>query len=251
MTKRIVALLTALLLMCIACVTASAESSAYCRDFEELLSDSKAKTLSKRAEKLTEEYDCFVQIITYDNDDVPSLEYAADNILDSIQGEYRGGVLLIVSDSMREYTISAGDFGEEALTESGRKYIEKKIVPHLKDGDYEAAFEEFLDITEKYLEHYDSTGRVYIPFSFTWVLWALGIGIVIAFITVFIMKGQLKSVRYQSAAGNYLVDGSFNLTLQRDIYLYSTVKRVAKPKQNSSSSGGSSGGSRGHTSGSF
>jgi hypothetical protein len=53
---------------------------------------------------------------------------------------------------------------------------------------------------------------------------------------------------FKRAAKNYLVDGSFNLTLSRDIFLYSTVRRTAKPKSNS---GSSSGGSRGHTSGSL
>ncbi len=62
------------------------------------------------------------------------------------------------------------------------------------------------------------------------------VGLVIAFIVVSIMKGQLKSVRKQSGAGNYIKDGSFRLTRSNDFFLYRTVSKTEKPKNNSSSS---------------
>lgn len=52
------------------------------------------------------------------------------------------------------------------------------------------------------------------------------------------MKAKLKTVRFQAAAGNYMKNmkrGSLNVTESRDLFLYKTFTRTAKPKNNSSS----------------
>lgn len=245
MTKRIIAVIAALIMIFAVCLNVSAVDHGQVLDAEHLLSEDAVNNLSERADEIASEYYCNVYIVTYENvEGYSSIEDVADAFFD----ENPDSILLLISESMGAYSISADGYGEDALTEKGRNYIDKKISSDLKDGNYEEACDEFLNIAEKYLSYYDENGKVYTPFSISWIIWAVVIGVVIAFIAVFIMKGQLKSVRYESAAGNYVVDGSFSLTLQRDIYLYSTVRRVAKPKQNSSSS---SGGSRGHTSGSL
>lgn len=54
------------------------------------------------------------------------------------------------------------------------------------------------------------------------------------------MKGKLKTVRFQPAANSYMKAGSMNITESRDMFLYNTVTRTAKPKANDSDSEGSS-----------
>ena len=73
---------------------------------------------------------------------------------------------------------------------------------------------------------------------------AVIIGLIIALLVTSSMKSKLKSVRYQANARDYIRSGSFNLKHSRDLYLYSTVTRVARPKSNSGGSR-SGGGSRG------
>lgn len=68
------------------------------------------------------------------------------------------------------------------------------------------------------------------------LLISVGVGLVVAFIVVSIMKGQLKSVRKQSGAGNYIKEGSFKLTRSNDFFLYRTVTKTEKPRNNSSGS---------------
>ena len=68
------------------------------------------------------------------------------------------------------------------------------------------------------------------------ILISLVIGVVAAFIATSVMKGQLKTVRKQTRAENYVKHGSLNITEANTLYLYSNVTRVAKPKNNSSSS---------------
>ena len=64
------------------------------------------------------------------------------------------------------------------------------------------------------------------------ILICIAIGIVAAIIVTGIMKSQLKSVRPQNAAGSYVVEGSFQLTHSRDLFLYRNVTRHARPKNN-------------------
>lgn len=65
-----------------------------------------------------------------------------------------------------------------------------------------------------------------------YILICLLIGVVVAFIVTGIMKAQLKSVRKQRAAANYVVDGSFRLVNRTDMFLYRNVSRRERPKNN-------------------
>ena len=69
------------------------------------------------------------------------------------------------------------------------------------------------------------------------LLICVAIGIVIGLITVLAMKSQLKSVRMQNQANNYMIPGSMHLTHSADIFLYRNVTRVAKPQNNNTGSG--------------
>ena len=60
----------------------------------------------------------------------------------------------------------------------------------------------------------------------------VGIGLIIALIVVMTMKAKLKSVKNRNEASDYVREGSFHLTSSSDVYLYRTVRRVARPKNN-------------------
>lgn len=66
----------------------------------------------------------------------------------------------------------------------------------------------------------------------TLLIISLVIGAVIGVIVVNTMRAQLKSVRQQSGAGNYLRPGSLYLTQTQDTYLYQNTTRRPRPKQN-------------------
>ena len=69
-------------------------------------------------------------------------------------------------------------------------------------------------------------------------------GAIIGLIVVLVLRAKMNNAKPQKTAGHYIRNGSFNLTVCRDMYLYSTTRRVARPKSNSS--GGSRGGGRSH-----
>ena len=54
------------------------------------------------------------------------------------------------------------------------------------------------------------------------------------------MIAKLKSVHMQAAAGNYVKDGSVDISEMRDLYLYSNITKRARPKNDNNSGGGSS-----------
>ena len=64
------------------------------------------------------------------------------------------------------------------------------------------------------------------------IIVAIVIGLVIGLIVTGIMSAGLKSVHLQSDAEEYIRGAGLNLTKNRDIFLYQTVDRIAKPKEN-------------------
>ena len=68
---------------------------------------------------------------------------------------------------------------------------------------------------------------------------SLIIGLIIAAMTVLVMRSKMNTAKMQKSAANYLKDGSFRLRQRSDMFLYSRVTRTARPK-NTSSGGGSS-----------
>ena len=80
---------------------------------------------------------------------------------------------------------------------------------------------------------------------------AVLLGVVLsALIPMNVLKGELKSVRAKAAATDYVRSGSMNLTQDKDIFLYHTVTRTEKPKNNSGNTHTSSSGTS-HGGGSF
>lgn len=57
-------------------------------------------------------------------------------------------------------------------------------------------------------------------------------GFVIGGISVGVMAYNMKNVRNKSAASDYVEQGSLELRIQQDRYLYQTVTRRPKPKNN-------------------
>ena len=50
--------------------------------------------------------------------------------------------------------------------------------------------------------------------------------LIAAFVTIGSLTAQLKRAAHQSAAGNYIREGSFDLNVQYDKFLYETTQRL-------------------------
>ena len=66
------------------------------------------------------------------------------------------------------------------------------------------------------------------------ILICLALGVLVGFLVAGALKAQLKTVRPENAAGNYVISGSLHLRINMDQYLYSNTTRVPRPKNNKS-----------------
>lgn len=212
------------------------------------------EALIKTLDELSERQKMDVIVVTTNTlDGKKPMEYA-DDIYDYCKygyGEKRDGLLFLVSMEDRDWWISTCGYGITAFTDAGIQYIGEQMVDDLGDGNYAVAFNTFAELSDDFItksregEPYDKSNLPKGPLSIVWIVISILVGIGLAMFIVGRMKAQLKTVRFQAAAGDYMKSGSLNITESKDTFLYNTVTRTAKPKNTDS---GSSGGSSTHTS---
>lgn len=235
-------------------------------DEADLLSDSEEKELAGKIEDLTDKYNFDIVIVTADtiNGETP-MAYADDYY------DYNGygagadndGILLLLSMEDRDWWISTTGYGIDAFTDYGIDVIGDEIVPDLSNGDYYSAFTEFIDLTDDFLAEaekgnpYDIDHK-YKTFSDYIIAVGIGlfIGLIIAVISVLVMKSKMKTVAMQNNANNYAVNNSLRLDRSNDIFIYRNVTKTRRPEPSSSGGGssihtGSSGTSHGGGGGKF
>ncbi|MBO1290182.1 TPM domain-containing protein [Faecalibacterium sp. Marseille-Q3530] len=186
--------------------------------------------------------------------DYDSMEAYADDLYDYCQfgyGSDMDGVLLLVSVGDRKWHISTCGYGITAFTDAGIQYLGEQMTPDMADGDYAAAFRTFVQWSDAYIDAarsghpYDVKNLPREPLSLMYLFLALGIGLVLAWVVVSVMKSQLRSVAFQENAASYVREDSMNLTNSRELFLYRDVHRTERVEEKDSDS---SGGSSTHTS---
>ena len=253
MKKRILSALLVLML----CVTLSLSVSAYSwddmpefgngflYDGADLLTYPEEAELREKLDEVSDAYDVQIVVYTIASMNGGNIDFYLDALYDSQRfgyGANRDGVLLLVCMNPREYRILSNGYAGVAI-DSGCIYdIGNMIVSDLSDGNYADAFHGFADECAYYLDGYVNG----YPFDAgKTLLISLVIGVAVGLIVVFILKGQLKSVRRQDQARAYVKPGSMKITVSNDIFLYRNVTRTRKESSKSSGSGGGSARSRG------
>lgn len=217
-------------------------------DDAELIKASDEKELDKKIKNIQKDkFD--VVILTVKSLDGKSAQDYADDYYDNndygLDNE-KSGVLFLVSKGDRKYHISTKGAGIKAFTDYGIGRIKEEIKPYLSDGDYFDACDEFLNITKDFVKAYkdgtpydtDNPYNEEIDYVIFEVI-ALVIAFVIALISVGIMRLRMNTAKPKGTAMEYIKKGSFKLTSEKDIFMYSTVTKTAKPKDNDNSAGGS------------
>lgn len=250
--KRIICLISALLL--IAAIFSPAAFAAegsyntqYVVDNADLFSSEEEANLQILATAIDNQYDCSVVFLT--TEDLGSYNTKmelADDYYDYNNYKKDGVLVLLTMEDENNkrgiWTTTTGNCQKKFST-SEQDAVYEDVYNDLANGNYYEAMAGYANGINYYLAPH---------VSFTSLLIALGVGFGIALIIALIFKSQLKSVAMQHGAKNYVRPGSMQVTASRDTFLYSTVNRTAKPKNNSSggshigSSGTSHGGS-GHS----
>ena len=166
-------------------------------------------------------------------------------------GYQEDGAMLFIGMAERDWAIETFGDTTSVYGVSAREYVGECVVPYLSAGEYEEAFEEFISYSEGIINGSITKNDLRAPFDWQkFLIISVIVGFVIALIAVSVMKGKLKSVREQKEANLYVRDGSLNVTLAHEHYLYSTVSRTRIERDSSGSHGGTHSSSTG-TSGKF
>ncbi len=248
--KKLSVIFVILALLAVTVLPVFAEDSHYPRvlDYADLLTDEEEAELEEYLAEVSEEirFD-LVAVTTDDTGYMDSFDYAIDVYEKGGYGygsDYSGALFLINMEAREMFIIGTGS-GEALMNDARRNAIFDYVEDSIKDGDYKDVFDSFAVMTRRYVigvdDYYDSDydsgwDSYYEPSEI--LLPAFIIGLIAGAIALWIAISKMKSVRAQRAATNYVIDGSMHIDRQADIYLYSTVSKVAKPKDNDSGSGG-------------
>ena len=255
-------------------------------DRAELLDSDEADGLLTLLDRLSDEVQCDIAVVTVNSLDGKSVVDYTDDFYDYNgygYGEDRDGIMLLINMGERDVHISDCGYVCRALSQKQLDRLREQVTPYLSSGDYYNAFRTFADRSAQLITD-ARNGADNEPSvtdarnggddepsvtdarnggddepsvddqSFEGFFRSLGsiplicivVGDIGGFIAVSIMKGKLKSVRRRGEASDYVRNGSFNITNSSDIFLYTTVSKTARPKDDDSSFGGGGGG--GHVS---
>ena len=239
MTRKLISSLLALFLCLALTVSVSAAGNeSFLYDEADLLSASEEAALIRQLMDVSHTYNAQIIVATVDSMNGYDIDTYVDYVYDAMDfgyGKNRDGVLLFVCMNPREYRILSNGFAGVAIDPDDISKISDEIVGNLSDGDYAGAFDEFVDECAYYLDGYING----FPFDAGKSLaTSLIVGVAIGLIVAFVLKGQLKSVHSQSRAQEYVKDGSMQINLSNDMFLYRNVTRTKKQSSNSSDSGG-------------
>ena len=264
--KKIISVLLLLLLVLSLAVPAYATDSDTPRvvDNAGLLTYDETAELTRQIENLRQELELDIVIVTTYVTGGKGVQAYADDFYDQNgygYGSTNSGILLLLDMEAREWYMSTCGEAIYIFTDYGLDQLGQTILPWLSNGEYYRAFLAWISGLSPYVKAYrmgspmdgyvppdeyespygdeiyyydDHVGIPIQPFPV-----ALIIGLIIAAVTVWVMRSKMNTAKLQKSAANYLKDGSFRLRQRSDMFLYSRVTRTARPK-NTSSGGGSS-----------
>lgn len=262
MNRKLFCLLLSLLMLLSLSLTAAAEESLWrVVDNADLLDTAEESAHEETIRLLRERYDMDVVILTVNSLDGKRPQEYADDYYDENGygcGEEKSGLLLLISMEERDWYITTCGDAIYALTDYGIQCLGEELLSGFGIS-YDAGFRMFLNALPEYFEalengtpidgqadysgdyyHGDQEEVVYYEEEFTpSVELSLLLGLVVAGISVLIMRLGMNTKRPRRSAAGYMVENSFQMRQQQDLFLYSNISKVRR-QENKSSGGGSS-----------
>ena len=147
---------------------------------------------------------------------------------------------LVLDMKERDWYIATDTKMRERITDkAGQGHLSDKFLPALSQNRYAEAFGAYAATTDEMLTYYEKEGKPFDPKA-GFSLLALGIAVVLAGVIFWLVRsslmGSMSNVTAATEADAYLNQESFNLTENRDTFLYMNVTRREKPKKKETSS---------------
>ena len=232
-------------------------------DMADLLSDDEEAALKRRIADIREKYDYDVVIVTTPSTYGKDIVSYCDDLYDYNgygAGANKDGMLFCINmndgagEGNRDYYTSTTGFGIEAFTDyaiaDSDSVINAAVLPYLADGDWDGAFNKYLDLADKFLaeakkgkpydvfHRYTSAGAILMGEAI-----AIGVAALIAFFIVSKLKKSLNTAIVKTDAHDYAKSGAV-LTQSSDRFRTANVVRTKI--ESTTRSGGGGGGSSTH-----
>ena len=263
MKRKLICVFLSILLLISLGITASAEETLWwVIDNADLLDTAEESAHEETIRLLREQYNMDVVILTVNSLDGKTPQDYADDYYDTYGygcGEEKSGLLLLISMENRDWYISTCGNAIYALTDYGIQQLGEELVSGFGIS-YDAGFRLFLNALPEYFEAYengapidgyadysgdyyhgDQEEVVYYEEEFTpSVTLSFILGLIVAGISVLVMRMGMNTKRPKHSAAGYMEENSFHMRQQQDLFLYSNVSKVRREENKPSGGGGSS-----------
>lgn len=263
MKQKLICVLLSLVLLLSVTITASAEETLWrVVDNADLLNPAEESAHEETIRLLREKYDMDVVILTVNTLNSKAPQEYADDYYDTNGygcGEEKSGLILLISMEERDWYISTCGNAIYALTDYGIQCLGEELLSGFRLS-YDAGFRMFLNSLPEYFEAYqngtpidgyadysddyyhgDQEEVIYYEEEFTpSVKLSVLLGLIVAAISILIMRSRMNTKRPRRSASDYMQENSFHMRQQQDLYLYSNVSKVRKEAPKSPNGGGSS-----------
>lgn len=213
-----------------------------------LFSASETQKIESMAENISAKYKLDVVVLTTEEISLTGIsdwefEHRLMNFADDYydyHGYANNGFLLLVAVDSSEvgFWISTKGKCIKYFSEEDFYYLTEEYSDNIRyyGESHGEAVLETLSGCKSVIKNYKRVGVVF-------YLIAIGIGVFVAARKTGKLQRELKSVRFQPVATDYMRENSFSLTRANDVFLYRNVSRIRIERNTSSRSGGG-----GHTS---
>ena len=225
-----------------------AQNTNFLNDFADLISDSDKDNIEQQLQNISSKYDISFVVVTSDNLQGRNDQEYADDFYDENYDNEDGILILIDMENHNWYVSTIGKCVDH-ISDYEIDYIYNDYVgEHLSEGNFEDGILAFIDGFEYYykyddtadIEEYLNSNETVKEFGIENIIFSLIIAGIVTLIVGIVLKKQLKSVKPQRFAGNYVDRNSFVLTGYSDFFLGTHVSRtpIVRNDDRGSSGGG-------------
>ncbi len=194
-------------------------------DNADVLTEAEEQNVLSVLDRLSEKHKCDIVIVTTNDTGSKTMMEYADDYFD-YNGYSENGVLLLVNMKQRDMWISTCGTCIDEIPDDDVLF--NQFTDYISYGEYEEGFIAFAKACSDELS----------PNILACIVVAVVVGLIVALVGTGILKKQLISVKKNDNANSYVREGSLNLTVNSDRFLYKNVSKTVR--QSSSSSRGTS-----------
>lgn len=222
-----------------------AEAGVWVWDQAGLLTSEEEESLNETCQQIANAHEVGISIITVEDfggGDIKEWQRQLYAEYDLGVGDSDSGVMLAVSMAERDWGMVAFGDAQDVFTTYCRERIAGEFLDDLSEGNYYDSFSTYLMLCDEFLTaaeegtpySEEEPYRENIPVPVI-IGAAFFISLIVSLLIVMSWKKSMNIRIQQNEAAMYFDRESFVLTRDADMFLYHTVSRRAKPKDNGTS----------------